>query len=421
MYVSFERFQATRLTFCRRIEERLLALGFEPSDLEGVHNPRTWCKTCLYGDYSDEVERFKEQLGIYDSDGDDEDDSADEDEGMRATDDADAWYEREQREAEIKQQMLEHWHSDCAPGDGSLAETFDYPCELLTDEAANTAATRQQSLLPLFQLVEAKFAAAGHVFSITFDTFLRLSSVRPFWRNTNGVDLKEWSQAESEIERDVFEAIRCDKIRLFDRITRCLASDGFSLPSDITLMLKQEPSIYVDYEPSKGLAPLHAALTDADMDFVFSRAVALFRCGGCSTKLGYPAIIEHARKEHKISDLLANATLPSEAFRIDFQDLLSQLGAPCDISAADFASTHASGRFDVLWLTKAGEEWLSESETWGQVTSRISPADRDASDDELERDSTDRDIVEITPADRDSSDNDSSEDDSSDDDASPSP
>lgn len=56
---------------------------------------------------------------------------------MRDTDDADAWYEREQRHAQVKQQMLEHWHSNCAPGEGSLAEDFEYPCELLTDEGAS--------------------------------------------------------------------------------------------------------------------------------------------------------------------------------------------------------------------------------------------------------------------------------------------
>ncbi|BGP01906.1 hypothetical protein JCM10021v2_005616 [Rhodotorula toruloides] len=359
---------------------------------------------------------------------------------MRDTDDADAWYEREQRHAQVKQQMLEHWHSNCAPGEGSLAEDFEYPCELLTDEewllnkaplieycekrrrerladagersGEPSAASRQQALLPFFQLVEAKFAAAGHVFSITFDTFLHLPGVKPFWRRANGVDLKDWSQAESDIERDVFEAIRRDKIRLFDRITRCLASDGVSLPSAIESMLEQEPFIYVDYEPSNGLAPLHAALTDAEMDSIFSRAVALFRCGRCSTKLGYPAIIEHARKEHNSSDLLANATLPSEDFRVAFQDLLSQLGAPCDISAAGFASTYASGRFDVLWLTKAGEEWLSESQTWAQITAGVSIADRNAFND--------REILEITPADDESSDDDFSDDNSSDDDASPS-
>lgn len=170
------------------------------------------------------------------------------------------------------------------------------------------------------------------------------------------------------------DSFRLAKLRIFDRVARCLLADGHPLPPHVVTALEDEPSVFVDHEPSKGIAPLHAVLTDADLDPILSRVTSLLRCGCCSTKLTYPAIATHLFDVHDAC-LVSSSCLPSESFRVALKRLLSDLGAPMDISTAEFEAKYGRRRFDTYLRTRKGGTRLSHFETWAQVVRLVlSPA-----------------------------------------------
>lgn len=176
----------------------------------------------------------------------------------------------------------------------------------------------------ILRRLEAASAAEGRDFTLTFATFLTLPSVKTF---VKAFDTSQWQPTEPQILHEISYSLRCDKIRLFDRIARCLSSDDTPLPAAIKTILDRETSAFIDYGPSNGLAPLHATLTDADIDQVLARADALFRCGICSAKLNYPYVALHILHDHDDKSPTAFANLPSAAFRRALKGLLRKLGA----------------------------------------------------------------------------------------------
>lgn len=311
------------------------------------------------------------------------------------------------------QQMLEKWHSDCVPAPTHLTYDFNYPLEMITEagtrdgpfcaspltlarsadwaihkprfvehcerrrqrriaeEASEALRARKAALRPLFdRLKDVLVLVAGEVF-VSFEDFLKFPSVKQLWRPADvAVDPLVRNAAEQAILRDLTESSRRVKVRLFHRIARCLLADDHPLPPHVKDALEHEPSIFVDYEPSKGLAPLHAALTDADMDPIFARLVALFRCGRCSAKLPYPDIATHMVCEHGAvigQSLVAHFNLPSNLFRCAVRRLLRELGEPVDIKGADFEDQYGSRRFDTCRLMRNGTLRTTERETWAEV------------------------------------------------------
>ncbi|BGP01902.1 hypothetical protein JCM10021v2_005612 [Rhodotorula toruloides] len=283
---------------------------------------------------------------------------------------------REQAREEKMAAMLADLHTDCMPGPASLYQFFQSD-ERLTDEEWE------------------KYKAPIVAIPISFATFLALPTVETLWYPANAfIDARGWPPLEPQILSEIRTRIRLDKVILFDRLARAhVANTGVLLHTD-TKAIASSSSTFVDCDPSKGLAPLHAALTDRDMDPLFAQVTSLFRCGICSTKLPYPDIAIHLVDDHYVPNVTAYAHVPSSDFRKAIKSLLDDLGHSSQLELAAFEVFYADCHFDVTTRSASGELETSVGETWAQVLSGKSPAELDAGLLKLSH-STDRNIVEI--------------------------
>uniref|UniRef100_A0A0K3CS02 Uncharacterized protein n=1 Tax=Rhodotorula toruloides TaxID=5286 RepID=A0A0K3CS02_RHOTO len=404
------------------ISKRLLPLGFVDADFDTLHLDGRWCSSCLYQNYDDDLaewEYYEEELNL---DTHDEEPQTRDQAMSTTTSDAQGAQVRvegavtrdpslEQKLGDFREQareekmaaMLADLHTDCMPGPASLYQFFQSD-ERLTDEewekykAPIVACKRQEALRPLFaRLQPPKHSATSARASIpiSFATFLALPTVETLWYPANAfIDARGWPPLEPQILSEIRTRIRLDKVILFDRLARAhVANTGVLLHTD-TKAIASSSSTFVDCDPSKGLAPLHAALTDRDMDPLFAQVTSLFRCGICSTKLPYPDIAIHLVDDHYVPNVTAYAHVPSSDFRKAIKSLLDDLGHSSQLELAAFEVFYADCHFDVTTRSASGELETSVGETWAQVLSGKSPAELDAGLLKLSH-STDRNIVEI--------------------------
>ncbi|BGP26319.1 F-box domain containing protein [Rhodotorula toruloides] len=218
----------------------------------------------------------------------------------------------------------------------------------------------------------------------------RPSSPSPFSKKLGTLasfvlDSDEWPENEAQIVSEARTRARLDQMILFDRMARAYGTENALVQPHLTRMIAFSTSPFGDHDLSKGLAPLHAGLTDPDRDPLFAQVTSLFRCGICSANFPYPNIAVHLVDDHDVPSVPAYAHIPINAFRKAIKDLLNQLGRSSQLEVS-----FADCRFDVTTRTASGELETSIGETWAQV----SPAELDASRLELSH-STDCDMVEI--------------------------
>lgn len=321
---------------------------------------------------------------------------------------------REQSHEEKLTAMLSEWHSDCTPGPSSSLDDFlHFSDERLTEEggiaspdlsdradialaewekyqnpiidyvhrqrfdriwseriaAHNALQKRNDALRPLFHRLRPGIVAAKSGIAISFASFLTLQTVKMINPATIVADEAAMAPFEPQILKEVRDRVRLDKVILFVRLAGFLRNAGHRLSDSLRSVLDREPSPFVDFDPSKGLAPLHTALTDLDMDPLFSQVTPLFRCGICSTKLLYPDIASHLVNEHDVANVPAYAHVPSGDFRKAIKGLLDDLGHSSQLELSAFEVFYSDCRFDVATRTGGGELRMSIGETWEQVVS----------------------------------------------------
>uniref|UniRef100_A0A0K3CNC6 BY PROTMAP: gi/472585492/gb/EMS23046.1/ F-box domain containing protein [Rhodosporidium toruloides NP11] gi/647399394/emb/CDR44132.1/ RHTO0S09e00298g1_1 [Rhodosporidium toruloides] n=1 Tax=Rhodotorula toruloides TaxID=5286 RepID=A0A0K3CNC6_RHOTO len=390
------------------ITEKMVSLGWEEEDFccdcGNLACAASWCLQCFEDDFDDDIDDWE---------------SSSDERGELSELAALLPEDEELRDARIVAKIKAKFHTDCTPAPFEYAENFLYDdrrlgyeeweaCkdplieyaarnehERLWREEQEGQKYRQDELKPLFERLKGVVASARQGVFLSLATFYDLSSVKTLWQDEDAYDDPEaWVSAEPTILRDLFDHIHRGKVRLFDRIARAHLNDGIALPSFVKTVLECEHGACVDGEPSKGLAPLHAVLTDSDMDPILSRLTSLFRCGICSAKRSYPAIAIHLVDEHSVTNVPAYANIPSEAFRQVTKGLLDDFGLSHDISFAAFEKAHGDARFDVTTRTSSGETETSVGETWAHVLSGKSPAELEAGRRKLSA-STDRNILKI--------------------------
>ncbi|BGP33943.1 hypothetical protein JCM10296v2_005752 [Rhodotorula toruloides] len=356
------------------ITERMVALGWEEQDfrcptMRHIACDAPWCRRCLEGDVEDIYEKW-ETTSSEDGDRSEVDDLLAEDE--------------EKREIRIFEKLKAEMHGDCIPA------PFEYDERFLGDNMLLTSQEWDACKGPLIE-----YAARNEHERLwreaQEDEEYRQEELKPLFQRLKGVVAPS---AEPVVLRDVFDHIHRDKVRLFDRIARAHLAAGVALPTFIKKVLGCESAPFVDCDPSKGLASLHAVLTDSDMDPMLTNLTSLFRCGICSAKRTYPAIAIHLVDEHDVTNVPAYANVPSDAFRQATKGLLDDFDTSSDTSFAAFETAHGDARFDVTTRASSGEMETSVGETWAHVLSGKSPAELEAARRKLSA-STDRDIVKI--------------------------
>lgn len=235
---------------------------------------------------------------------------------------------------------------------------------------------RQEALRPLFgrlQPPKRSATSARASIPISFAIFLALPTVETLWYPANAfIDARGWPPLEPQILSEICTRIRLDKVVLFDRIVRAHVADNGVLPSTtMKPIASSSSSPFIDCDPSKGLVPLHAALTDRDMDPLFAQVTSLFRCGICSTKLPYPDIAIHLVDDHDVPNVPAYAHVPSSDFRKAIKSLLDDLGHSLQLELAAFEFFYADCDFDVTMRSASGQFETSVGETWAQVVRSV--------------------------------------------------
>ncbi|BGP26334.1 hypothetical protein JCM10295v2_005282 [Rhodotorula toruloides] len=398
------------------ITEKMIALGWEEQDFYcdecgNLACAASYCYQCFDNAFEDDID----------------DCEASSNEEAEPSELAELLPEAEElRDTRILSKVKAKFHSDCIPAPCGYAQDFLRDDRLLRDEEWDACRGplveyaarnrherlwreeqedqeyRQDELKPLYERLKGVVESARQAVFLSLATFLDLPSVKTLWQHQVAFDDQDLSDlADPAILRDVFDHIHRDKVRLFDRSAREHLADGVALPAFVKTVLKCDTSSFVDCDPSKGLAPLHAVLTDNDMDPVLSRLTSLFRCGVCSAKRNYPAIAIHLIDEHIAKNVPAYAQVPSAAFRQAIKCLLDDFGLSEDTSLVAFETAHGNARFHVTTRTCSSETETNVGETWAQVArsslgllSGKSPADLDAGRRKLSA-ATDRDIVKI--------------------------
>lgn len=216
---------------------------------------------------------------------------------------------------------------------------------------------------PFYEKLSAQDPLAAR---LAFDSFSYLSpTVTELWRPADAQKRPSWwTKAEPAVLAAVRKRVEADKLRLFVRLARSLFADGDrDLPVWTLALLRNH--IVKPTELENGCL----ATTDqhADMDEIFSRATALFRCGFCSSKLIYDDLATHLVSKHDAGPLIAYTPLPSVEFRKSIRTVLKALGLPVTTAAASLDSYKYE--YDVDVRAPSGLAFRLRDQTWEQVVS----------------------------------------------------
>ncbi|GJN92889.1 hypothetical protein Rhopal_005929-T1 [Rhodotorula paludigena] len=200
-----------------------------------------------------------------------------------------------------------------------------------------------------------------------FDSFLRLPSIQPHWRDhPDGSSRHAWDQCRVALAfgiADMVEAVRNDKLRLFDRIARILLAEDDPLDPYLVAILSAHASPFVDADQRKGVRASFAQLTTEDLDSVLSRATALFRCGICRAVHSYPSIVAHVHKTQRTRAVPRCVPL-EPALRGVIRQMLVKAGMPASTSCA------ALEQLGMVFETTGTNKWGTfkmKGRTWKEL------------------------------------------------------
>jgi len=141
-------------------------------------------------------------------------------------------------------------------------------------------------------------------FVLPLSSFLRLPSVRTEWEWLGPIRREPYKQRFCRVLpcvlADALAAVRNDRLVLLDRLARTLLAEGDPLPASILFALSSSPSPFIDRDPRFGVEPAYTAISPADADALFERAVALFRCGVCGLVAPFAQIVPHVHDLHSV-------------------------------------------------------------------------------------------------------------------------
>ncbi|BGP50113.1 hypothetical protein JCM10450v2_006024 [Rhodotorula kratochvilovae] len=190
-------------------------------------------------------------------------------------------------------------------------------------------------------------------------SFLRLPSLQALWNQVD-VDIHgdDLAHVFARALADALEAVRADRLTLFDRLARTLLAEGDVLPPSVVAALATSPSPFLDANPSRGLAPAFAALSEQDLAAVFDRAAALFACGLCGALLPFASIVPHVHA--------------AQGSRAPARCVLAPVRVRAMVRGAAGAGTveecEAMGRvWEVTGATDDGKGWKLKGQTWSEV------------------------------------------------------
>ncbi|BGP02604.1 hypothetical protein NBRC10513v2_003706 [Rhodotorula toruloides] len=130
--------------------------------------------------------------------------------------------------------------------------------------------------------------------------FYRLPTVEPLWEPEGVVaNPASWSAIVPSIRLEVQRQMRHDRVWCADQLARVLHKSRIPLPDAVLRAISQESSPFVDEkDETKGLAPLHAQVTDAEVDKLFARPVSIFMCSEYCGLYPFTDAIKHLSMVH---------------------------------------------------------------------------------------------------------------------------
>jgi len=250
-----------------------------------------------------------------------------------------------------------------------LARVAQYHDQLIAWEKADARYRRRFHLKPLYDQLVAAAPRAEQALWPRFEAFYELPSVRVLWQPENAiVDPADWHALRPTILAEVQREMRIDKLYCFDIVARGLGAAGAQLGHEVNAALDGEPSIFLDArDESRGLAPLHAHLSNTVIDGVLDRATAVLECTSCSIHLSYAEMLAHLKDHHSRYPYGS-----CEAPMVDFVKLLRD----CLVEAGkDEATTKASDLRDLGAVFDVGVKGgrVSRGRTWDQVVRSLQP------------------------------------------------
>ena len=232
---------------------------------------------------------------------------------------------------------------------------------------------RRQKLRPLFDRIKQQTTQrqTSHFFSFSYFC-VGLKSIERLWQ----LDTPEARTAASPvIERflvkDACDKAHQEKVRLFLRIARVLHDDddddeNAALPESVTSMLECVDSQIQDSKQTDVFRSYcFGILGDDEMDPIFARATALFRCGFCSSKFTYPAIANHLVELYEAGPVKAYAHVPAPAFRRAVKKMLVEM----KLAFTTTSSALADYRFEVEEMSGSGVTITLCDQSWADVVS----------------------------------------------------
>lgn len=226
---------------------------------------------------------------------------------------------------------------------------------------------RRQKLRPLFEGLRQQTAQrqTSHFFSFWYFC-VGLKSIERLWLPDSAAAKSAPSPViERFLVRDACDKAHEEKVRLFLRIARALLEDDTktaALPESVASMLEYVDSRITDSKQTDVFRSYCLGiLGDDEMDPIFARATALFRCGFCSSTFTYPDIANHLVEMHEAGPVTAYAHVPAPCFRRAVKDLLVEMKLPLTTTSSDLADY----RFEVeeqsgsgVTITFCDQSWL---------------------------------------------------------------
>ncbi|GAA5964823.1 hypothetical protein JCM8115_000114 [Rhodotorula mucilaginosa] len=259
---------------------------------------------------------------------------------------------------------------------------------------------RRQKLRPLFERIKQQTTQrqTSHFFSFWYFC-VGLKSIERLWLPDAAAAKPAPSPLiERFLVKDAADKAHEEKVRLFFRIARALLHDdddeNAALPESVTAMLEHVNSRVQDSKQSDVFRSYCLdILGDDEMDPIFARATALFRCGFCSSKFTYPDIANHLVEMHEAGPVTAYAHVPALAFRRAVKDLLVEMKLPFTTTSSDLGDS----RFDVEERSGSGVTITRCDQSWADVLGGDSGLPGKRRRRNIDGEKTERAIIAIRP------------------------
>ncbi|BGP20844.1 hypothetical protein JCM10213v2_009009 [Rhodosporidiobolus nylandii] len=251
----------------------------------------------------------------------------------------------------------------------------------LAHERLAAQQVRKTDLQPLHAAIRSSLPAGSEARATfppsTSAAWLNLPGVKALWEEEQDGAGGSWSpEAKQKILEQAKARAWETKVEYASKVTRALLKEGGAdfLPDAVAHAVKQEADALVwstsHLSSPRVLAPLHAALSAADVDAVLSPALASFCCSYCGRLAPYTETVQHIyRGVHGLHPEVPYALqVPPEGWRKAVKGMLRSAGL-----AQGTACGQLEGMGNVFEATWKETAWRDEMEIkkglgWKDVT-----------------------------------------------------